>query len=284
MLPVHKKLLITDLDNTLYDWVTFFTSSFRAMVEELTQLLDVDEGQILSEFRAVHQKHGNSEQPFAVLELPSLHKRFPGTSRTEILKAIDPALHRFNSVRKRTLVLYPGVIETLKALNDVGVKVVDHTEAILVNAYWRLRSLQLDEFFSRLYTLQGMNSIHVSDTARWTDPPPHFLSVLPREERKPNPRLLLDICQQEGVEPQNAVYLGDSLVRDIAMATNAGVTAVWARYGTQYDQGHWAYLVRVTHWTDEDVQREKDLKARFGNVHPDFTIDSISELLTIALD
>lgn len=254
------------------------------MVQELTKLLEVDEAQILSEFRVIHQKYGNSEQPFALLELPSLRKRFPSLSPGELLKVVDPALHRFNSIRKRTLVLYPGVFETLKTLREAGVKTVGHTEAILVNAYWRLRSLQIDEFFSRLYTLQGMDSIHVSDTSRWTDPPPHFLTVLPREERKPNPRLLLDICHREGVEPQNAVYLGDSLVRDIAMAKNAGVTAVWAKYGTQYDSSHWAYLVRVTHWTDDDVQREKDLKARFGSVSPDFTIESISEVLNIALD
>jgi FMN phosphatase YigB (HAD superfamily) len=36
---MQQKLLITDLDNTLYDWVTFFTASFRSMVTELTSML-----------------------------------------------------------------------------------------------------------------------------------------------------------------------------------------------------------------------------------------------------
>ena len=79
--PMPKKLLITDLDNTLYDWVTFFTSSFRGMIEELTKLLDVDEEILFAEFRAVHQKYGNSEQPFAVLELPSVLQKYPGLSQ-----------------------------------------------------------------------------------------------------------------------------------------------------------------------------------------------------------
>jgi phosphoglycolate phosphatase-like HAD superfamily hydrolase len=70
-------------------------------------------------------------------------------------------------------------------------------------------------------------------------------------------------------------------VRDIAMANNAGVHSIWARYGTQYDPACWAYLVKITHWTNEDVAREKDLKARFADVKPDYTIDSFSELSRI---
>ena len=70
-------------------------------------------------------------------------------------------------------------------------------------------------------------------------------------------------------------YLGDSLVRDIAMAKQAGVTAIWARYGTEYDPKHWQYLVKVTHWTDEDVQREKILKSKYSDVVPDYTIELV---------
>jgi FMN phosphatase YigB (HAD superfamily) len=136
------RLLITDLDNTLYDWVSFFTPSFRSMVNELTGLLDVREETLLNEFKAVHQHYGNSEQPFAVLELPSLKRRLSGLSRQEILERIDPALHRFNSTRKQTLALYEGVFETLAELQSSGVKIVGHTEAIFANAYWRMRTLR----------------------------------------------------------------------------------------------------------------------------------------------
>lgn len=276
-----KKLLITDLDNTLYDWVTFFTSSFQGMVEELTQILGVDEQQILDEFRTVHQRYGNSEQPFAVLELPSVLRKFPGLTRAELTEKLDPALHRFNSIRKRTLSLYPGSSETFQYLTERGVTIVGHTEAILANAYWRIKTLGVDRYFRRLYTLQGMEAIYISEKSRWIDPPDGFVAILPREERKPNPRLLVDICRREGVEPANAYYLGDSLVRDIAMAQNAGVRSIWARYGTQYDQSYWSYLVKVTHWTNEDVAREKDLKARFSDVKPDYVIDSFSELPSV---
>jgi FMN phosphatase YigB (HAD superfamily) len=278
-----QKLLITDLDNTLYDWVTFFTASFRDMVNELTVVLDAPEQVLLDEFKSVHQRYGNSEQPFAVLELPSLQRKFSHLSRREILSRIDPALHRFNSTRKRTLALYTGAAETLSELRDAGVKIVGHTEAILANSYWRLRTLGVEAYFTRLYTLEGKDAIHISPDSRWVDPPAGFVTVVPRDERKPNPRLLLDICRREGVEPSSAFYLGDSLVRDVAMAKEAGVTAIWARYGIKYDPDCWTYLVRVTHWTDEDVEREKSLKTKYGKVAPDHTIDTFVELKTIVL-
>jgi FMN phosphatase YigB (HAD superfamily) len=276
-----QKLLITDLDNTLYDWVTFFTSSFQSMVSELTVLLHVPEATILDEFKAVHQRYGNSEQPFAVLELPSLRQRFPNLSRDEVLHKIDPALHRFNSTRKRTLALYPGTAETLASLKQAGVKIVGHTEAILSNAYWRLRALGIESYFSRLYTLQGGDAIHISPDSRWVDPPEGFVTVVPRDERKPNPRLLLDICQHEEAASTSTYYVGDSLVRDVAMAKRAGVMAIWARYGTIYDPKCWPYLVKITHWTDEDVRRERDLKEMYGDVVPDHAIDSFAQLQSI---
>jgi FMN phosphatase YigB (HAD superfamily) len=219
--------------------VTFFSVAFQSMVGELVVLLQVSEETILNEFKTVHQRYGNSEQPFAVLELPSLQRRFPNLSRDEVLKEIDPALHRFNSMRKRTLTLYQGASETLAQLQHAGVKIVGHTEAIFANSYWRLRALGIEGYFSRLYTLEGRGPIHISHDSRWIDPPEGFVTVVPREERKPNPRLLVDICQHEGIELSSTYYLGDSLVRDVAMAKRAGVTAIWARYGTKYDPECW---------------------------------------------
>jgi phosphoglycolate phosphatase len=69
-----KKMIITDLDNTLYDWVTYFSLSFKAMVNELEDILDINKKQIFEEFKTIHQYYGNTEQPFAILELPSVKK------------------------------------------------------------------------------------------------------------------------------------------------------------------------------------------------------------------
>lgn len=72
-----KKLLITDLDNTLYDWVSFYAQSFTAMLDVLVNILDVPKSELLEEFRQVHIKHGNSEYPFGALEIDSVKKNMP---------------------------------------------------------------------------------------------------------------------------------------------------------------------------------------------------------------
>jgi FMN phosphatase YigB (HAD superfamily) len=93
--------------------------------------------------------------------------------------------------------------------------------------------------------------------------------------------LLADICRKECADIASTYYVGDSLVRDVAMAKQAGVTAIWARYGTIYDPEHWTYLVKVTHWTEEDVSREKVLKEKYRDVVPDYTIDSFAQLESV---
>jgi phosphoglycolate phosphatase-like HAD superfamily hydrolase len=279
------KLLITDLDNTLYDWVTYFAHAFDAMTRALEPLVGVSRDQLLDEFKAVHQRYGNSEQPFAVLELPSVQAKFGTTNRAELKAAVNVALHAFNAERKKHLVLYPSVRDTLQAIQGRGVRVVGHTEAIAVNALHRLRYLNIEDLFSRLYALHGEALEHPDpDRGLSREAPVGFIHVVPREERKPNPRLLLDICDSEGVHPRDAWYIGDSLSRDISMAKGAGVVAVWAKYGTNYDRELWKTLVRITHWTDEDVKREEQLRHRAEQTAPDYTVGSFGDLLTLVDD
>ncbi len=279
-----KRLLITDLDNTLYDWVTFYAQSFAAMIDELVPLLATPREQLLDEFKAIHQSYGNSEQPFAALELPSVRRRFGASSREELASQLRPAFDAFNRARANTLRLYEGVAETLAALDARGIKVVAHTEAIAVNAWWRLRTLDVARFVCRLYALEGRLLPHpIPGREDEHAVPEQIVRVVPRSERKPNPRLLLDICERESVRPVDACYVGDSLTRDISMAKHAGVASAWARYGLAFDPKHWEVLVRITHWTPEDVAREAELKKHLGETSPDYTLNEYRELVAIML-
>jgi phosphoglycolate phosphatase-like HAD superfamily hydrolase len=276
------RLLITDLDNTLYDWVTFFSRSFLGMVEELSILLGVDRESLFDEFKVLHQFCGNSEQPFTALNLPSVRRRFPGVSRQQLLQELDGPLHAFNRLRSQHLQLYDSVEETLEILSAAGVTIVGHTESTAENAFFRLQKLEIAHFFRRLYVLESDYEGH-PDPARAAllSPPQGFIETVPRSERKPNPVLLQDICRREGTDPEDAWYVGDSLTRDMSMARMAGITSVWARYGTLYDRELWKVLVRITHWSSEDVAREEALKKQFENVQPDFVIDSFEEILSL---
>jgi FMN phosphatase YigB (HAD superfamily) len=274
-----KPLLITDLDNTLYDWVTFFARSFRALSGRAAELLQVQESQLLDEFRTFNQAAGTVEHPFALLDLPIVQERFAGVSRSGLRDALAGAFEAFVAERSATLALYPGVRETLTNLREAGIRIVAHTEASEANAYYRLQLLGVAALIDRVYVLESRPVDH-PDAARQEElrPPPDRVVTIPRYQRKPNPAVLLGICQREAADVSETAYVGDSLSRDIYMASTAGMTSVWARYGTVYDPSDWETIVRVTHWTKADVARDADLRAESSHVRPDFVIESFSEI------
>ncbi len=74
--------------------------------------------------------------------------------------------------------------------------------------------------------------------------------------RKPNPRIFLSVLSQLGVEPRQAVMVGDTLGADVLGAHNAGLFAVW-----------------ITRRANKAANRD-----HLDTIQPDAVIASISEL------
>lgn len=275
------KLLITDLDNTLYDWVSFYSQSFSAMAEELSKEINVPLDILLSEYKVIHQRFGNSEKPFATLELPSVISYF-GTNDKILLQKLTRVFSAFSSKRNHTLKLYPTVRDTLNILRERGVKIVGHTESLEYNSLYRLYKLDVIDFFDHLYTIEDNHNLHPNPkNAKVISVKDDFIIRLSSAESKPNPKLLEHICLTENVDIKDAVYVGDSITKDISMAKSIGMKAVWARYGRQFAPELWEILVKITHWTDKDVEREEQLKESFSRVKPDYSINSFAEILDL---
>jgi phosphoglycolate phosphatase len=282
-MPTHIKLLITDLDNTLYDWVTYFSASFFTMLNELSLYLDIKEDVLIQEFKEVHQAYENTEQPFAITELPTVKKIFPGLTPEEIVKKLNDPLHSFNRKRKETLQLYDGVAMTLAALQKKGIRIIGHTESTVHNALFRLNKLDVKKYLKHLYALEGTYMAHPISEKNTPLPDDGFVVTVPKEDRKPNPRLIRDICAIEKVSLSEVAYVGDSLTRDISMAKEAGVLAIWAKYGKSYQPESWEKIVKITHWSIEDVKREELLRQKYNHIKPDLSINSFSELIEILI-
>lgn len=279
-----KRMLVCDLDNTLYDWVGYFVPSFNAMVEAALPIIECDREKLLDDLREVHQRHHDSEQPFALIETSVVQRRFAGMSLAEMATALDPAFHAFNSMRKRTLELNPGVMEGLSVLHRAGLILVAHTESRLYGAFDRLLRLEILQYFRKVYCRERPTSIHPSETASaaWLKRiPMHLVRELAHHQAKPDPDVLLEICRTEGVDAPDAAYVGDSIARDILMARRAGVFAIWAEYGAKHDHRLYADLVRVTHWTPDEIAREEKLRVEARSIRPDYTASSsFLEVLT----
>ena len=83
----------------------------------------------------------------------------------------------------------------------------------------------------------------------------------PAGEHKPNPHILQSICEEIGAEIDSCVYIGDNLMKDVAMAQELGMTDVHALYGKAQHRPEYEILKAVTHWTSEMVAREAEINA-----------------------
>ena len=267
----QKRLLICDLDNTLYDWVEYFVPSFYAMVDTAVQITGIDRERLLSDFRAVHQSVRDSEHPFSLLLTDSIKERYDNRSRAEVIKILDPAFHAFNSARKRQLTLYPGVREGLEHLVKNGVTLVAHTESKTHGVVDRMRRLNLFHFFKIIYCRERTESelTPALDPTWFGDVPREKITELKDHQAKPNPAVLMEICRNENMSNFDTAYVGDSLYRDVLMANRANVFAIWAKYGSVHREGFYEKLIRISHWSDDEIERERLDKQAHGPATPD---------------
>jgi phosphoglycolate phosphatase-like HAD superfamily hydrolase len=283
------RVVVTDLDNTLYDWVAYFVPSFNAMVSELRDATGIDEAELRKSFQRVHQRLGTTEYAFAIQELDVLAERHTTLSWREILDHYRSAVEAFREVRRETLRLYPGVAETIERLRSQGIKVVAHTDAMMFYAAARVRQLGLELQLDGLVAQRdhGLPSgVRPEDVRQYADewyaPRVPYVEELERSLIKPNPGVLREILANVGASTTEALFVGDSLTRDVAMAQAAGTHDVYAAYGVTHDSDLYRQLVEITHWTASDVARETEL--RTVQVHPTWTIDSFDSLPEIVTE
>jgi putative hydrolase of the HAD superfamily len=112
--------------------------------------------------------------------------------RSSLLAALEP---------------YPGVADTLQRIRTQGLKTGVVTDAYRRDAQDRLRAADMDDLFDCVVAYE---------------------TTL---ERKPSPAPFTAALASLGVGPAQAVFVGDSLHRDILPAQRLGFTTVHAAYG-----------------------------------------------------
>ena len=270
-----KKLIITDLDDTLYDWMGFFIPSFYAMVDELINITGINKGTLLKEFKEEHQKYGSVEYPFVTLKLPSIQRKYNSLGDDELKIILGEAFHKFNSIRKQRMQLYAGVEGTLNLIYEKGITIIGYTESSQENGFYRLKKLGIDKYFKHVYVSKSkFQSDYQSDE-----------KIMIVETKKPDKDVLLSICERENCCLNEAIYIGDSLTKDVYMAGKAGITSVWVNYPKEKND-YYKMLVDISSWTEEDFLREALLKQEFSesNMKPDFSITSFKEIINIVFN
>jgi FMN phosphatase YigB (HAD superfamily) len=281
------KLVITDLDNTIYNWVDFYVPSFNAMVGELARLTKIDEESLKQSFKRVHQKHRTSEYAFSIEELDILAHLNRNLTTGEILAKYASAVQAFRRVRSMTLRLYEGVEETFEQIRSNGRRIVGHTDAMMFYAISRIKQLNIEHLFDGIVAPRDHGlpeGVRPEDVRSSSDSSKYETTIPVKDELEPNAvkpdaKVLNKILSDFGVLPFEALYVGDSLNKDIYMAQLCGVHDVYAQYGRNFNPNHYRELVQITHWSEDDVAREFNLKKL--NVVPSFSLSSFSDLLRV---
>ena len=282
-------LLVTDLDNTLYDWSGFFVPSFLAMLAEIERISGLPREELRRSFRRVYQEHRTTEYAFAIQELDVLRETEPDMSPTVLLRKYDPAIHAFRSTRKGALRLYPGVREALLALKDAGVVVVGHSDSMMEYVSRRLRQLGIDELVAAIAAPEDHGLPTGVDPGLIRRSPNAVVRARTRELayspalRKPDPHTLDGVFETFAVSRDRVLYVGDSLSRDVLLARRSGVKGVWARYGATRHPELYRELLAITYWTDQDVAEEERLTWEASLGPPLAVIDRFAEILRFCL-
>jgi phosphoglycolate phosphatase len=118
--------------------------------------------------------------------------------------------HHYLAINGEFAAVYPGVVEGLQQLRELGLQLACLTNKPLSFASSLLQAKGLDHFFAHVF---GGDSF---------------------ERKKPDPLPLLKTCEALGVQPAQALMVGDSS-NDAQAARAAGCPVVLVRYG--YNHG-----------------------------------------------
>lgn len=186
-------VLLTDLDNTLYDFHYAMVQACQAVVH-ISGCGDCDE--LLASF--LFSPHGVENTRVIVEYLTG-----KGLQDSLIRKACD----EFEAVKKASIMLYPGVLESIIVMHRHGIQIGAVTNASSAHALDRIRHVGLNEYIDFMVT-------------------PDLAGV-----KKPDLRFYQQAIDDCRYSPPEICMLGDNLVNDIRPAQILGLYGVHARYG-----------------------------------------------------
>lgn len=201
------KAVIFDIDNTLYSYDEAHETAFDALCGYALRELGLDR----PSFTALHKQAMQVVKTRLGGECAALHNRL---LRYQVLLELaklplHPHALRMNDLYWDTLIRVsepsPGVMECLRALKQAGYILGIGTD------------MTLDYQLKKLTKLRML---------------PYFDFVVSSEEvltEKPDQKLFFCCAEKAGVAPEECLFVGDSLKKDIFGSIHAGMQAMWFR-------------------------------------------------------
>jgi len=218
-------------------------------------------------------------------ELPSIRHFLDGRPATEVFAR---AIEIYREQRHKNLKLYPTVAESLLKIKGCGAQIIGYTESMAFYSNYRLRRLGLDGVLDHVFCPRDHllpEGLQKEDLRKY--PAERYelrhtkQDFTPKGSKKPDVVVLDTIINDLGLNKADCVYVGDNLMKDVAMALDCSVEGVWAKFGQAHKRPEYKLLQEVTHWTPEEVEREQKIKER-EHVNPTHTLENtFSEILNL---
>ena len=198
------KAVVFDLDNTLTDFMRMKENAVDAAAQAMVDAgLRFPPDEVKKKIYDVYDAQG--------IEFQSVFDQ----ALSELLGNIDfkikaAGIVGYRRAKEASLVLYPHVKITLIELMKRGIRLAVVSDAPREEAWLRLCYLQLHHMFDFVSTFEDVGV------------------------RKPSPLPFQAALEHFGVEPDQAIMVGDWPERDITGAAQLGMITVFARYGNTF--------------------------------------------------
>lgn len=280
MTQPSRDILITDVDNTIYNFVDFFAVAFRSMVHTLSKMSGVAESELYDGFRELYADYSSIEAPQVVAKLSCF-----STLDTAAISSLEKAARRsFDLTRKKHLVLYKDIDMVFSILQSRDVFIVAVTNSPLYQVSWRLgpELRFLDRISAIVATDDHIMDSNLRDREKAArrraqlERKLSFVATYPRERQKPDCHPFELALERLPFPVRNAYALGDNERKDLDPAKRFGATTILAEYGSVFEKANWDTLLRITPWTGNQI-RSHQAAAKV----PDFSVEQPKSLLSI---
>lgn len=198
------KAVLFDIDNTLYSYDKGHAVAWKALCSYVQENLGMD----ALTFERCHKEAAAIVEARLGADCASLHNR---TLRYYILLENNklPLHHAvpMGELYWDTLIRSsrpaPGIMDCLPKLKEAGYILGIGTDMTIEYQLKKLEKLQMLPFFDFIVSSEEVNV------------------------EKPHRKLFLTCAMKAGVSPEECLFIGDSLKKDILGAKNAGMKALW---------------------------------------------------------